>query len=328
MFLFFIQTAQQQEEGLYILLIMVVFLIGLAVWSKLDDKKKVDKIEDRYKNNVNYWAKYKQDVNVKIKQHQTDYYKKLMSEKKISWRDYHDLYQLRKYDLAKQVYDFLKKQEEDIIKNEAINFELDSKINLSDIRLKKKLEQIQKATCRCNYCNNDLMRIWRLCNNLIEIRCEDCKKKFMYKYSYFEKSNDNNVNLAELLDDISLFYKRLEAENKNPFIRKTELKLDYTGHKSNSPFTYPFVITPFLNAEDYKATGGKNNPEEKRTRRISQRVKDLVWNRDNGKCVECGSNENLEFDHIIPHSKGGANTYRNIQLLCEGCNRVKSDKIG
>lgn len=38
--------------------------------------------------------------------------------------------------------------------------------------------------------------------------------------------------------------------------------------------------------------------------------------------------ENLEFDHIIPHSKGGANTYRNIQLLCEPCNRSKSAKIG
>jgi len=68
--------------------------------------------------------------------------------------------------------------------------------------------------------------------------------------------------------------------------------------------------------------------KEKRSRRITQEVKDKVWNRDGGKCVECGSNENLEFDHIIPHSKGGANTYRNIQLLCEPCNRSKSAKIG
>ena len=61
---------------------------------------------------------------------------------------------------------------------------------------------------------------------------------------------------------------------------------------------------------------------------IPQNVKDKVWNRDGGKCVECGSNEDLEFDHIIPFSKGGANTYRNIQLLCEHCNRSKSAKIG
>lgn len=65
-----------------------------------------------------------------------------------------------------------------------------------------------------------------------------------------------------------------------------------------------------------------------RRRSITQSVKDRVWNRDGGKCVICGTNENLEFDHIIPFSKGGANTYRNIQLLCESCNREKSDKIG
>ena len=63
-------------------------------------------------------------------------------------------------------------------------------------------------------------------------------------------------------------------------------------------------------------------------RGISQQVKDLVWNRDNGKCRECGSNSLLEFDHIIPFSKGGSNTYRNIQLLCQPCNRGKSNKIG
>lgn len=68
--------------------------------------------------------------------------------------------------------------------------------------------------------------------------------------------------------------------------------------------------------------------KSKRSRRISQSTMDKVWRRDEGKCVECGSNENLEFDHIIPFSKGGANTYRNIQLLCQNCNRSKSDKIG
>lgn len=69
--------------------------------------------------------------------------------------------------------------------------------------------------------------------------------------------------------------------------------------------------------------------EEARTREpIPQEVQDAVWRRDGGRCVKCGSQENLEFDHIIPFSKGGSNTIRNIQLLCEKCNRSKSNKIG
>lgn len=61
---------------------------------------------------------------------------------------------------------------------------------------------------------------------------------------------------------------------------------------------------------------------------IPQDVMDKVWNRDGGKCVQCGCRENLEFDHIIPFSKGGAATYRNLQILCKKCNIEKSNKIG
>lgn len=61
--------------------------------------------------------------------------------------------------------------------------------------------------------------------------------------------------------------------------------------------------------------------------RIPERVRIEVWRRDDGKCVTCGSREKLEYDHIIPISKGGSNTTRNIELLCEKCNRSKSDKI-
>lgn len=60
---------------------------------------------------------------------------------------------------------------------------------------------------------------------------------------------------------------------------------------------------------------------------IPDDVKMFVWQRDGGKCVRCGSNRNLEFDHIIPVVMGGANTARNLQLLCEGCNRAKSGSL-
>lgn len=60
---------------------------------------------------------------------------------------------------------------------------------------------------------------------------------------------------------------------------------------------------------------------------IPEDVRFVVWRRDQGKCVKCGRNEKLEYDHMIPVSKGGSNTERNIQLLCEKCNREKADKI-
>lgn len=69
------------------------------------------------------------------------------------------------------------------------------------------------------------------------------------------------------------------------------------------------------------------NHEVNRTR-IPEDVQIFVWRRDQGRCVKCGSRENLEFDHIIPVSKGGSNSARNIQLLCQKCNRTKHDKIG
>ena len=52
-----------------------------------------------------------------------------------------------------------------------------------------------------------------------------------------------------------------------------------------------------------------------------------VWRRDGGRCVSCGSAENLEFDHIIPVAMGGASTTRNLQLLCGSCNGAKGGEL-
>lgn len=64
-------------------------------------------------------------------------------------------------------------------------------------------------------------------------------------------------------------------------------------------------------------------PGERNTRTIPQDVKIAVSHRDQGRCVQCGSSQDLHFDHKIPWSKGGANTVGNIQLLCGPCNRRK-----
>jgi hypothetical protein len=63
-------------------------------------------------------------------------------------------------------------------------------------------------------------------------------------------------------------------------------------------------------------------------RLIPTAVKLAVWKRDKGQCIQCGSKDNLHFDHIIPFSKGGSSlVVENIQLLCARHNLAKRDRI-
>lgn len=64
------------------------------------------------------------------------------------------------------------------------------------------------------------------------------------------------------------------------------------------------------------------------TRLIPSQVKQAVWKRDDGKCVLCGSSDNLHFDHDLPYSKGGTSlSVKNVRLLCMKHNLQKSGRI-
>lgn len=65
-----------------------------------------------------------------------------------------------------------------------------------------------------------------------------------------------------------------------------------------------------------------------RRRVIPTEVKLEVWKRDGGKCVICGASDELQFDHVLPFSKGGTSlTAANVQLLCARHNLEKRDRI-
>ncbi|HEX8913840.1 MAG TPA: HNH endonuclease [Humisphaera sp.] len=63
------------------------------------------------------------------------------------------------------------------------------------------------------------------------------------------------------------------------------------------------------------------------SRHIPRAVRQRVWQAYGGKCADCGATDYLEYDHIIPHAKGGSNDEKNVQLLCRRCNIGKSDTI-
>ena len=79
--------------------------------------------------------------------------------------------------------------------------------------------------------------------------------------------------------------------------------------------------------KDIDINSGRTGPYERR-RIIPTGVKLEVWKRDNGKCVQCGAEDELHFDHVLPFSKGGTSIKaENVQLLCARHNLAKSDKI-
>ena len=50
-----------------------------------------------------------------------------------------------------------------------------------------------------------------------------------------------------------------------------------------------------------------------------------VLRRDNHRCGYCGKNANT-IDHVLPKSRGGADSWENLIACCLRCNNLKSDK--
>jgi len=76
----------------------------------------------------------------------------------------------------------------------------------------------------------------------------------------------------------------------------------------------------------YLTPDGKDEKVIIKRKLITEALRNKIFNRDGNKCVLCGSQDNLQIDHIIPFSRGGTTEIKNLQTLCCKCNLKKRDK--
>jgi 5-methylcytosine-specific restriction endonuclease McrA len=74
--------------------------------------------------------------------------------------------------------------------------------------------------------------------------------------------------------------------------------------------------------------------EIKSNRHIPAASQDVVYTRDQGRCVyngpggtKCNSTWNLQIDHIKPFAKGGDHSMGNLRLLCARHNKFEAERV-
>ena len=106
------------------------------------------------------------------------------------------------------------------------------------------------------------------------------------------------------------------------FFKLIDFKAVNDGNRNVIRFILEETIVDVAN---HHLTENKLKP---RTRVIPTEIKRIVWERDQGRCVMCGANDEIHFDHDLPYSKGGTSiSADNVKILCARHNLAKSDKI-
>ncbi len=143
-----------------------------------------------------------------------------------------------------------------------------------------------------------------------------------------------NMTLAELfkwiIDDA---YLRL-AKSKSGFNSKPELKpvqnnLDQTGSRMKNNSQSEAQEPQIEQAKSY--FGAEPEIKHKRSRYISAEIKKMVWLRDGGCCQfvnssngkKCGSEFQIQLDHIHPFRHLGEHSSQNLRLFCGNHNRLR-----
>lgn len=163
-----------------------------------------------------------------------------------------------------------------------------------------------------------------------------------------QKLVDQHLSKQQIVDQTGF------SRNKvNKIVKRfgITMKWEYNGPSHSCPVCGAITKRPkYCSAECAKKAEYKSREVSRRTKIRNAMVDNDItvrslYKRDNGYCHICGMKTNLEdyvvvsdtmicgnwypsIDHVIPLSKGGEHSWKNVKLAHRICNSLKSDKVG
>ena len=109
----------------------------------------------------------------------------------------------------------------------------------------------------------------------------------------------------------------ISAKSQNKTRAITNTKRDISWLEKSRGMSHPNKVS---DPSQQNPNAIQRHLAEKVKRRIPTDLQRQVYQRDQGKCRNCGSKYALQIDHIVPFANVGMHELANLRLLCRNCN--------
>lgn len=158
-------------------------------------------------------------------------------------------------------------------------------------------------------------------------------------YMSKHQNDADSKELENYFEDVINWVKKIFIKDRKEYMKHIEWGLFYNKYKEETKNWNPNEIE-----EKIKKLMQDNDVERKigiyeylfdkqekhlNLRTFNDNQKRSAYEKQNGICANCKKHfefEKMQADHIVPWSKGGKTIESNLQMLCEECNKSKSNK--
>lgn len=166
-------------------------------------------------------------------------------------------------------------------------------------------------------------------------QCKACCKK--YAARYYQKNSETvkaKVSAYKLANSDAVATRRADWLEKNRDKNREYQREWMRKHRAANPLKQRNWPKNPEHLRQWRAANPDKVILQKQRRRIRElgvRAFDIkpkeIARILNSPCVYCGSNANIQVDHVVPLSKGGHHSIGNLAPACKTCNVRKSAKF-
>lgn len=166
-------------------------------------------------------------------------------------------------------------------------------------------------------------------------QCTACMSVFPATLDYFHKSKYADGFTAKCKSCRSTQRKKHYSKNKDRLLmqsreyyaaNKLECRKRSEDWKRRNAEKYKSLVSAWKANNKDKVWSTKTRRRELEKSEFVVTAKDMLRLK-NSVCATCGSQDQIEIDHIIPLSRGGKHSIGNLQPLCRFHNRSKGSKF-